>query len=153
MIKPAETSMQVNNKNSEIPKAGAVASQDTSKEVTARLLDDAWARYASTVESENPRLFSILVNQKPVLVEGTTVELKLLNKTQEDEINSALEPLMQFLMNQLENNSLKLKLTQVEYNSSQQPRKAFTASEKLHVMMLKNPALAQLKEKLELDIE
>ncbi|WP_026475622.1 hypothetical protein [Alkaliflexus imshenetskii] len=120
--------------------------------VTPGALINVWNRYAASIEKENGRLFSILTNQQPQLVDTKTILYKLKNQLQEEEVISARNSLMLFLKTELKNSSLELK-TEIDNDTANQPQKAFTAADKLQVMMQKNPALALLKQQFNLDID
>ena len=104
------------------------------------------------IEKENGRLFSILTNQQPQIVDTKTILYKLKNQLQEEEVISARNSLMLFLKSELKNSNLELK-TEIDNDPANQPQKAFTAADKLQIMMQKNPALALLKQQFNLDID
>lgn len=120
--------------------------------VTPAALINAWNRYAASIEKENGRLFSILTNQQPQIVDTKTILYKLKNQLQEEEVISARNSLMLFLKSELKNSNLELK-TEIDNDPANQPQKAFTAADKLQIMMQKNPALALLKQQFNLDID
>ena len=66
------------------------------------------------------------------------------------EMRKALPALLRQLRQQLHNAQLQIQLVQAEYNQEQL---AFTAEEKYKLMAEQNPALAQLKERLDLLID
>ena len=120
--------------------------------VTLHALRSAWKSYATSIEKENGRLFSILTNQQPDLVDAKTVLFKLKNQLQEEEVIASRNSLMLFLKSELKNSSLELK-TEIDNDPANQPQKAFTAADKLQLMMQKNPALALLKQQFNLDLD
>lgn len=115
-------------------------------------LQSAWKEYSSTIENENPRLFSILNNQIPTLENGVTVKLELRSQMQESELLKEKNALFTFLKNKLKNNHLELQTTILKEETEAQ-MDVFTASDKLRVMMEKNPALAKLKQHFNLDLD
>lgn len=72
------------------------------------------------------------------------------NPWQMTQMRKAMPELAQQLREALHNNLLHIQLTQAEYTQEQM---AFTAEEKYAVMAEQNPALAQLKERLDLQID
>ena len=69
---------------------------------------------------------------------------------QMDEMRKALPTLVSQLRKTLQNSQLTIRLTQAVYNQEQM---AFTAEEKYALMAEQNPTLAQLKERLDLQID
>jgi DNA polymerase-3 subunit gamma/tau len=120
--------------------------------VTDVALKQAWKEYAVTIEKENPRLFSILNHQIPLLENGVVIKLELRSQMQEGELMKEKNALFIFLKEKLKNNKLELKtaiLTEVQEDKQE----VFTANDKLRVMMDKNPALAKLKLHFNLDLD
>ena len=72
------------------------------------------------------------------------------NPWQMAEMRKALPGLLKELRAALHNGQLNIQLVQAEYSQEQM---AFTAEEKFAVMSEQNPALTQLKEKLDLQID
>ena len=72
------------------------------------------------------------------------------NPWQMSEMRKALPGLMSQLRQTLHNNHLQLQLVQAEFSQEQM---AFTAEEKYKLMAEQNPALVQLKERLDLQID
>ena len=72
------------------------------------------------------------------------------NPWQMDQMRKAMPQLARQLRETLHNSQLHIQLVQAEYTQEQM---AFTAEEKYKVMVEQNPALAQLKERLNLQID
>ena len=72
------------------------------------------------------------------------------NPWQMKELQKALPELLTQLRANLHNDLLDIQVVQEEFNQEQM---AFTAEEKYKVMTEQNPALAQLKERLDLQID
>ena len=72
------------------------------------------------------------------------------NPWQMEEMRKALPDLLRQLRQQLHNSNISIRLTQAEYDKEAM---AFTAEEKYALMSNQNPALALLKEKLDLQID
>lgn len=120
--------------------------------VTHQALLQSWKAYATSIEKSNPRLFSILNNHLPTLENGITVKLELRNPIQEGEVLKEKNALFTFLKNQLKNTTLELE-TFINTQETDTSSEVFTASDKLKVMMEKNPVLAKLKQQFNLDLD
>lgn len=120
-------------------------------EVTNDALKKAWMAYANRIEVDNPYLFSIISNHIPTVVEGTIVQLGLKNQMQETEVLKEKSQLFTFLKTQLQNAKLSLNVVWVKEDET--VVKAFTATDKLKLMMDQNPSLAELKRLFDLDID
>ncbi len=119
--------------------------------VTQEQIQKNWIRYARSIEEENPRLYSMMYNQKPELRNGTQVVLKIKNQTQESEISKERQAIFRFLRNELRNSSLEL-VVEMEADDVHTDI-AYTAADKFKKMVDKNPELLKLKQQFGLDIE
>ncbi len=119
--------------------------------VTQEALRAAWLGYATKIENENFRLFSILNNHIPLIQKEHVVYLELIHNMQETEILKEKTALFKFLKTSLKNAHISLEIAFKKEENTQQ--KAFTASDKYKVMMEKNPALADLSRNFDLDLE
>lgn len=104
------------------------------------------------IKSENTRLAIILSNYKPVLQGANVISLQLSAPIQAEEVMNSKQDMMAYLRGKLSNDSIELTVIVNQEEKSNQ-RLAFTASEKLKVMMEKNPALSLLMQKFNLDLE
>ena len=116
---------------------------------TADQLKDAWVGLGQS-RKEELRLKELIMNYTPRLVDAVTAEIQMPNPWQMDEMKKALPGLLSQLRQSLHNNELSIRLVLAEYDAEQM---AFTADEKYAVMAEQNPALAQLKERLDLQID
>ena len=123
--------------------------EDQNRPFTVDQLRDAWVGLAAT-HKEEPRLKELIENYTPKLVDSVTAEIQMPNPWQMSEMRKALPGLMSQLRQTLHNNHLQLQLVQAEFSQEQM---AFTAEEKYKLMAEQNPALVQLKERLELQID
>ena len=126
-------------------------SDNQNEPVTEDQVQKNWIRYARSIEDQNPRLYSMMYNQVPVLKNGTEVWLKLKNVTQEVEIQQEKSAIFSFLKSELRNSNLELKIEMEDIDA--QSQRAFTASDKFKLMMEKNPALIKLKQQFGLDLD
>ena len=123
--------------------------EDQNRPFTVDQLRDAWVGLAAT-HKEEPRLKELIENYTPKLVDSVTAEIQMPNPWQMSEMRKALPGLMSQLRQTLHNNHLQLQLVQAEFSQEQM---AFTAEEKYKLMAEQNPALVQLKERLDLQID
>jgi DNA polymerase-3 subunit gamma/tau len=123
--------------------------EESNRPFTADQLKDAWVGLA-TVHSDEPRLKELILNYRPRLVDDRTAEIEMPNPWQLSQMRKAMPELAQQLRAALQNDLLQIRLTQAEYTQEQM---AFTAEEKYKVMTEQNPMLAQLKERLDLQID
>ena len=123
--------------------------EDQNRPFTVDQRRDAWVGLAAT-HKEEPRLKELIENYTPKLVDSVTAEIQMPNPWQMSEMRKALPGLMSQLRQTLHNNHLQLQLVQAEFSQEQM---AFTAEEKYKLMAEQNPALTQLKERLDLQID
>ena len=123
--------------------------EDQNRPFTVDQLRDAWVGLAAT-HKEEPRLKELIENYTPKLVNSVTAEIQMPNPWQMAEMRKALPGLMSQLRQMLHNKHLQLQLVQAEFSQEQM---AFTAEEKYKLMAEQNPALTQLKERLDLQID
>lgn len=116
---------------------------------TADQLRDAWVGLAAT-HTEELRLKQLMETYTPQLKENNTAQIQMPNPWQMKELQKALPTLLQQLRAKLHNNELQISVVQEEFNQEQM---AFTAEEKYKLMAEQNPALEQLKQQLDLQID
>lgn len=112
-------------------------------------LKDAWVGLADTYKEE-PRLKELIEMYTPHLVDALNAEIQMPNPWQLSEMRKAMPGLLQHLRKTLHNSHLQIQLVQAQYNQEQM---AFTAEERYNLMAEQNPVLAQLKERLNLQID
>ena len=135
--------------NQPSPTSNPAPQEQSNRPFTVDQLRDAWVGLAAT-HKEEPRLKELIENYTPQLVDEVTAEIQMPNPWQMTEMRKALPGLVRQLRQMLHNDHLQLQLVQAEYNQEQM---AFTAEEKYKLMAEQNPALAQLKERLDLTID
>jgi len=111
-----------------------------------------WAEYANQAKAEDKSMTLITVfnNQKPVLLRPYVYELILENKTQENIFRDDKPNLMNFLRSSLKNFNIEVQ-TRIEEHSG--TRKPYSPVEKFQFMAAKNPELAELKKRFNLEID
>ncbi len=123
--------------------------EEQNRPFTADQLRDAWVGLADS-HKEETRLKQLIENYMPLMVNDLTAEIQMPNPWQMTEMKKALPTLLRQLRATLHNDHLEIQLVQAEFNQEQL---AFTAEEKYKLMVEQNPALTQLKEKLDLQID
>ena len=123
--------------------------EESNRPFTADQLRDAWVGLA-TIHTDEPRLKQLIESYIPRLIDEQTAEIQMPNPWQMDQMRKAMPQLARQLRETLHNSQLHIQLVQAEYTQEQM---AFTSEEKYKVMVEQNPALAQLKERLNLQID
>ena len=144
--KKQEPEQPITNNQSPITNTPA---QEPNRPFTDDQLKDAWVGLAQTYKDE-PRLKQLIENYIPHLKGEWIAEIQMPNPWQMEQMRKAMPTLAQRMRAVLHNSELKIQLVQQQYTQEQM---AFTAEEKFQVMAEQNPALAQLKERLDLQID
>ena len=154
--KMPKISLGLGKKKEEAPVAPTQAStpttspqEESNRPFTADQLRDAWVGLAAA-HTDEPRLKQLIESYIPRLIDEQTAEIQMPNPWQMDQMRKAMPQLARQLREALHNNLLHVQLVQAEFTQEQM---AFTAEEKYKVMVEQNPALAQLKERLNLQID
>lgn len=109
-----------------------------------------WNEYASTVKGSKPIMLSILTNEAPKMLRPYDFEVTLNNKTQENIFRDEKPDLLNFLRGTLKNFDISVSTRIDEQQKSKRP---YTAIEKYQHMAAKNPQLAELRKRFNLDVE
>jgi len=107
-----------------------------------------WKEFLNLI-ADRPNLVSTLSNT-PELVEGNKLILKIGNSVQEEDVRLIKPELISWLRKELRNSGIELS-TRLEKIESE--RMLFSDSEKMQMMMQKNPNLYELKQKFNLDFK
>jgi hypothetical protein len=113
---------------------------------TKEQLDIKWRAFLETI-SDRPNLISTL-SSIPEILEGNKLLLKIGNSVQEEEIRLIKPDLLGFLKRELRNSGIELNVSIEKIESE---RTHFSDSEKMQILMQKNPELYELKQKFNLD--
>ena len=105
-----------------------------------------WSTYLLKL-NDRPNLKATL-SKTPEVFDGHKLSLKVDNSVQLEEISKIKPDLVSWLRKELRNTNIEL-ITEIEVQESSY--KPYSESEKLAEMVKKNPALAQLKQKFNLD--
>lgn len=118
------------------------------KPFTQEQLNEAWLKYAETLKTDDPRMFSTLTAKIPVLIDNTTIELTVNNFLQEEAVVKIKPQTIKFLRQELENNTIELITNTKEPENTQ---KFYNDKEKFECMSQKNPNLLKFKQQFGLD--
>jgi len=118
---------------------------------TFEKLLETYKHFVETIKSNRPRLYSTLNTIEPVLSGTHIVELTLSNQTLQKDFDKNLNhDMTHFLRDELANDTIIIEVKVAKQNEQQ---KLYTSEEKFKYMVSKNPALNELKKKLDLDFE
>jgi len=117
-----------------------------SESFTQEQLAGKWAEYLKLI-ADRPNMCSTL-SMVPELTEGNKLLLKIGNSVQEEDVRLEKINLLSWLRKELRNSHIEL-VTQIEKLETE--RIFYSDSEKLQIMMQKNPELNDLKQKFNLD--
>lgn len=111
-----------------------------------------WSEYAAKAKAEDKSmtLLTVFNNKKPMMLRPYIFELVLENKTQENIFRDDKPNLMNFLRTTLRNFSVEIQ-TRIEEQSGS--RKPYSPVEKFQYMAAKNPELAELRKRFNLEID
>ena len=135
--------------NLQSPISNPAPQEQSNRPFTADQLRDAWVGLAAT-HKEELRLKQLMEAYTPQLKSEHTAQIQMPNPWQMKELQKAMPTLLQQLRTALHNSELQIQVVQEEFNQEQM---AFTAEEKFALMVEQNPALEQLKQTLDLQID
>lgn len=99
-----------------------------------------------------PRMFQVLLTNIPIKISDNKICAQLSNESQKKELVEKVNPkLMKFLMENLNNYSIELKLEVLKETSTKNA--IYTASDKFNYLADKNSALNIFKQSFNLDFE
>ena len=116
---------------------------------TADQLNDAWVGLRVHFQGEE-RLLAMLANYQPTLVNEELCRITVANPWQKQEFAKFGKKVMDLVRNALQNDLLKLQVDVAEFDRS---TKAYTAAEKYKLLVKQNPHLADLKTRMNLQLE
>lgn len=112
-------------------------------------LNEVWSKHTLEYKENQPRMYSALTVQNPVLKDNYTVELMLNNQLQEEEVQKIRISLQNFLQRTLKNSQISL-ITRVADND-ELDKKLYSDREKFDHLAQKNPTLINFKQQFGLD--
>ena len=140
--KPASQSQQA-------APANASPSVQRNNPFTADQLNDAWVGLRVHFQGEE-RLLAMLANYQPTLVNEELCRITVANPWQKQEFAKFGKKVMDLIRDALQNDLLKLQVDVAEFDRS---TKAYTAAEKYKLLVKQNPHLADLKTRMNLQLE
>ena len=145
-IKDALSDNGGESENSEKNQHPIFANNEEAEEFTPIDLEEKWKLYLSKLD-DRPSLQSTLL-YVPEIKEGFELHLEIENTVQEDSVNTIKPELISWLRKELHNSKISLvtKITKKERSQIY-----YTDEEKYEEMLKKNPNLADLKQKFNLD--
>jgi len=112
----------------------------------------AWNDYASSMEKRKPRIYSTLVNNRPVVRGDGAVMVLLNSEAQRDNfVKNIKSDLVEYIRGATGLSSVEI-LTEVSENE-QIAKKIYTEQDKLDFLVNKNPELGKLKSRFNLDFD
>ncbi len=111
-----------------------------------------WSDYAAKIKAEgkNMGLFTIFTTSAPVMLEPYRFEVIVGNKSQETLFRDDKHHILNFLRQNLKNYDIEVQTRVDEVKAAKRP---YTTSEKYQHMASKNPQLAELRKRFNLDVD
>ncbi len=113
---------------------------------------NAWKAYAASVEKANPRVFSTLQNQKPVVSAEGVIRVLLNTEAQKDNFQKNIKGDLSSYIREATGMAVIEIITEVMEQASEKKR-IYTDQDRLEFMMKKNPEVGQLKSRFGLDFD
>ena len=131
------------------PATNTAPREERNNPFTHDQLVDAWVGLQEQFKT-NTRILPLLEAYTPTILDNLNLELEMPNKWQLEEMQKTLPMLLQCMRDKLQNDHLSMQLTLKHYAPDQM---AFTAEDIYKQMAKNNPALALMKEKLQLQLD
>ncbi len=111
-----------------------------------------WSDYAAKIKAENKNmsLFTVFTSNAPVMLEPYKFEVIVGNKSQETLFRDDKHNILNFLRTSLKNFDIEVQTRIDEIKAAKRP---YTTSEKFQHMASKNPQLAELKKRFNLETD
>ncbi len=112
----------------------------------------AWTNYAESVAKSKPRIYSTLVNNRPVVKADGTIMVLLYSEAQKDNfVKNIKSDLIRSIKSTTGYSTIEIltEVAEVEKNG----KRIYTEQDKLDSLMKKNPELGQLKNRFSLDFD
>jgi DNA polymerase-3 subunit gamma/tau len=142
-------------KKTEVAKENSAEQQNTSNQpknsFTQEALEAVWDAYANDLKAKGKTSIGIaLLSRRPVILNGTTLEFTVNNKSLEESINEDKMNFLGFLRKELNNYDIQLQLVMVTVEDK---TNLYTATDRYKHLAEKNPAINKLRQAFDLDIE
>lgn len=122
---------------------------DQKESFTQEDLQLCWDEFSETIE-QKVHLKNTMINNKPVLLSDSQIEVPVYNPGQQDELlNNSME-ILSYLRSHLRNTHIQMSIRILETNENQ---KAYTSTDKFKLLSDINPTLLKLKDEFNLSIE
>jgi DNA polymerase-3 subunit gamma/tau len=118
---------------------------------TFEQLESALLNYAENKKEESALYYSALTSYKPVLQPDNVLVITVGNTVLEKDFNDRRNVLLEFLRNEMKNDSITLQVTVTEQPS--ETKKYLNDREKLDAMSAQNPNLSKLRDQLNLELD
>ena len=121
----------------------------TNKPFSEADLDLAWREYAAALPVERKADAQRMMAIRPKLLDDNKFQIVVYNQLAAESMQSLSASIEESLHKKLQNSQVKM---QIHVNEASEEKRAFTASEKLEVMLDKNNNLKKLQKKLGLEL-
>ncbi len=126
--------------------------EENGKPVDPDAIIKAWSDYAESVSKSKPRLYSTLVNNRPVVKADGTIMVLLNSEAQKENfVKNIKSDLTQSIQSTTGIRTIEIltEVAEVEKNG----KRIYTEQDKLESLIKKNPELGQLKNRFSLDFD
>jgi DNA polymerase-3 subunit gamma/tau len=148
---PSVPSMPVDNGTSE-PEEQEKLSEEKNAVADPDAIIHAWRDYAASMEKKKPRIYSTLVNNKPVVRADGSVMVLLNSEAQRDNFVKNIKPeLVAYIKEATALQGVEI-ITEVS-ESTENGKKIYTEQDKMDFLLKKNPELGKLKTRFNLDFD
>lgn len=114
-------------------------------------LEQVWGPMVDKVSTDSPNLYHSLTTRPPLLHDDYKIVVSVDNKIQYNEIFLKLPEIMPVLRHELKNWGIQIEIVIAE--RPPEIRRPYSDQEKLEALIEKNPAIKNLKDQLNLDID
>jgi len=134
------------------PEQQIQADEDKPASADPDALIHAWGKYAASMEKKKPRIYSTLVNNRPVVRADGAVIVLLNSEAQRDNfIKNIKSELLAYIQDATGLSGVEI-ITEVAENA-QNKKKIYTEQDKLEYLVKKNPELGKMKSRFNLDFD
>jgi DNA polymerase-3 subunit gamma/tau len=124
---------------------------DTNKIFTQTDLTNSWNEFSEKIKTSEPRIYSIVSQAFPQLIENNLVELSLTSELQSEAIKNYKTEILSFLKQNLKNEKIEFIVKIVEETKTAETKKIYTTIDKYKYLSDLNPELDNLKNQFSLD--
>ncbi|MEX2426952.1 MAG: hypothetical protein WD577_01750 [Bacteroidales bacterium] len=125
---------------------------DSTIEVTEADIQRVWKEYAESIKKSHPRIFSTLNQQIPAMTSNGIIQMQLNTNAQQEYFVHTIKPeLTRYFQKRLANIEYVFETNLVANESM--AKKVYTDQDKLDYLISKNPDLAEMKSRFNLDLD